>query len=164
MASVAVLATLSCSDSNAPTTSFPTVCTITLSGAITQTLTCSNYVVSTYSTTDDTARISGNVNGTPALSVNFRKKGSAGFAVGTYTQTGASPIGFVSASNASSGWIAAGSGITGAAVQGTWTLQLTSVTDSTTATGKVQKLHGQIDATMPSASGGGAALTAKVTF
>ena len=159
---VAALAGAGCG-SDEPTTPVNVVCTIVFSGALTTTHTCSTQMTATYTTANDSTVVNGGVQGTPALASLLRFKGTP--VTGTFTHNAAGARGFVSASSGSNGWIAATAGMLGAPVQGTWTLTLTNVTSSsTTAQGTTYTLHGTLDAFMPSASGGGTSLTAKVTF
>ena len=144
----------------------PVVCTIQFTGALTQTTPCGadRQVVALRSASPDSSTVTGGLTGTPALAVYLRYQGAP--TVGTYSNTSTGARGFVSASSGSSGWIATTTGMAGNPTpQGTWTITLTSVTAGpATANGTPYTMHGTIDATMPSASGGGTALTVKVTF
>ncbi|HEX7938881.1 MAG TPA: hypothetical protein VF483_07785 [Gemmatimonadaceae bacterium] len=158
-AALLIVTAVGCSkDSTAPVN---VVCTVTLSGALTNSATCSTPIAALYTASNDSSTVSGGLIGTPALAVNIKSKGIP--KKGTFHSNDAGALGFVSASSGANGWIAQTTGVVGGgAATGSWTLVLTSVTEAPAGSG-IYLLHGSVDATM-NPFGGGTVLTGHVTF
>jgi hypothetical protein len=155
LTALAAFAVAGCSSDNGNNTSGG--CSVTVSGGLTGTYTCT-LAVAAYSTQINTTGY--NISLTTPIAVNAGLNFLGEAATGTnYTRGTAGASGAIAITSGSSIWsVAAGTGGTG-----TYTLTLSSVsTLSTTATGKAYTIHGTLDATIPASAG--STITTAVTL
>lgn len=156
--------TLAACGSDDPTEPVNVACSIDFTGATTATVACTTQIAANYTTGTDTSIVNGGsgTSSVAALASQIKMKGVP--VPGTYKHSDAGARGWVSTTVGNTGYMASTTGFPGNPVTGTWTLIITSATDTATTTGgKAYKIHGTIDAVM-TPFGGGNTLTAKATF
>jgi hypothetical protein len=162
---VAALVASGCG-SDDPAAPLEVACSISFTGASTQTVACTSQIAANYTAANDTSIVSGGsgISPTAALASQIKFKGVP--APGTYRHSDVGARGWVSTTiNGAQGYMASTTGFAGNPVTGSWTLTITFATDTALANGvTAYKIHGTINAVMNPIGGGANPLTAIATF
>lgn len=163
---VVALTLCGCGGSDDPAGPVNVVCSIAFTGASTQTVTCTTQIAANYTTGNDTSIVSGGSGMNPNAGFASQIKFKGVPAAGTYRHSDPGARGWVSTTiNGTQGYMASTTGFQGNPVTGSWTLTITSATDTASTAGtSAWKIHGTIDAVMNPIGGGANPLTAKATF